>query len=266
MTTLRMVLLRHAFSMGNARRQFSGMGDVELAPEGIQMVCDYREQGIYARSATTQRYYSSPLRRCRQTLELAFDGCVVPDGIVDSLHELDFGEAEGTSLSGEEVHAFFARWAGGEAMSDAPHLESLAHLRERGGAVGRALALTCVREGVESVTLVAHSAISRALMLGLGNLPQERFLDMSMPNALGYVLTLEVDPEAAAFFEAPAGLMRPATGAGAAPYDPERARAADAELLARTPALPFADVRLVEVAPYGPAEVLAQLPAVTLDA
>lgn len=47
MAMLRMVLLRHSFSMGNARRQFSGMGDVELAPEGIQMVCDYREQGVY---------------------------------------------------------------------------------------------------------------------------------------------------------------------------------------------------------------------------
>ncbi|MBS5450748.1 MAG: histidine phosphatase family protein [Coriobacteriia bacterium] len=250
MAMLRMVLLRHSFSMGNARRQFSGMGDVELAPEGIQMVCDYREQGVYETYASTQRYYSSPLRRCRQTFELAFDGRKQLDGVVGSLHELDFGEAEGTSLEGDDMRAFFERWANGEPEPAAPHLESLRHLCDRGAIVARALALSCVRDGVESVTLVAHSAVSRALIVGLAGLPLQTFLEMQMLNALGYTLTLDVDDAAAAAFELPAGLATPPAQTPA--YDPDAVRAADVALLANAPRPPYADVRLVRAVPYGP--------------
>lgn len=265
MSQLRLVLLRHSFSMGNALRKFSGMGDVELAPEGIQMVRDYRSQGFYERCAVAQRYYSSPLRRCLQTFELAFGGQARLDGIVLSLHEVDFGEMEGTSLPPDEVAAFFSRWTQGEPQSGAPSLEPLAHLRDRGCAVVRALALDCVASGVESACLVTHSAISRAALAGLAGLPLRDWLDIPMPNALGYVLTLDVDEASAA--SAPAGLITPME-AFTSPYDHDAARAADAALLAASPAprpdgSPFDDVRLVSAVPYGPADAIASCPTIT---
>lgn len=262
MAQLRFVLLRHSFSMGNARRTFSGMGDVELAPEGIQMVRDYREQGFYERFVTAERYYSSPLRRCRQTFELALGDRASLDGIINAFHEIDFGEVEGTSLSSDEVAAFFRRWVAGEPYPAAPHLETLTHLRARGCAAARALALDCVAHGVQSVCVVAHSAISRATITALAGLPAQAWLDTPMPNALGYVLTLDVDKGAAA--SAPAGLITPTD----VPYDPDVARASDAALLAESPALapegaPYSDVRLISAVPYGPADITASCPTIT---
>lgn len=262
MAQLRFVLLRHSFSTGNARRIFSGMGDVELAPEGIQMVRDYREQGFYERFATAQRYYSSPLLRCRQTFELALGDRAALDGVINVFHEIDFGEMEGTSLSSDEVAAFFSRWAAGEPQPGAPHLETLAHLRARGCAAARALALDCVASGVESVCVVAHSAISRATITALAGLSPQTWLSTPMPNALGYVLTLDVDESAAT--PAPAGLITPAD----IPYDPDVARASDAALLAASSApasagAPYTDVRLISAVPYGPADLIASCPTIT---
>ena len=48
-------------------------------------------------------------------------------------------------------------------------------------------------QGVGSVTVVTHSAISRALLAGMAGLPDRAWLDIDVPNALGYTLELAVD-------------------------------------------------------------------------
>ena len=115
MAGLRMVLLRHAFSMGNARREFSGTADVPLAPQGEQMVRDYRAQGVYEACALSERYFSSPLTRCLQTFHLALDGLATLDGTIDEFHEVEFGEMEGRVLERQQARAFFDAWVDGHA-------------------------------------------------------------------------------------------------------------------------------------------------------
>ena len=209
--------MRHAFSMGNARQEFSGTVDVPLAPEGEQAVRDYRAQGVYARDCATQRYYSSPLTRCLQTFHLAFDGVAELDGVIEAFHEIDFGELEGATMGPEEVRAFFARWTAGEPEPLAPHLEIYVHLRDRGVGAVRDLALRCAGEGVDSVTVVTHSAISRAILGGMAGLPADSWLYIPMPNALGYALELEADAAADPADPAAVRLVR------ATPFGPDAA-------------------------------------------
>ncbi len=193
MAGLRMVLLRHAFSMGNARREFSGTADVPLAPQGEQMVRDYRARGVYEACAISERYFSSPLTRCLQTFHLALDGLATLDGTIDEFHEVEFGEMEGRVLERQQARAFFDAWVDGRAMAEFPHLESYAHLRDRGCRAVRRLARDMAAQGVGSVTVVTHSAISRALLAGMAGLPDRAWLDIDVPNALGYTLELAVD-------------------------------------------------------------------------
>lgn len=234
MSELKMVMLRHSFSMGNERGEFSGIRDVALSPKGEQMVRDYRSQGVYETYAVTQRYYSSPLQRCLQTFHLAFDGVAQLDGVIDDLHEMDFGEIEGTVCTQDMVRPFFGSWLAGNPVENAPHLESYVHLRDRGMRAVRRLALQLVGEGVESVTVVSHSAISRAILTGLAGLDSQDWLRVFMPNALGYVVTLEVDEAMAGESVADGGAST--SSALAAISDAGLARA----------------VRLVRAVPYGP--------------
>ena len=57
----------------------------------------------------------------------------------------------------------------------------------------RRLARDMAAQGVGSVTVVTHSAISRALLAGMAGLPDRAWLDIDVPNALGYTLELAVD-------------------------------------------------------------------------
>lgn len=218
MPQLTMTLLRHSYSMGNAAGVYSGRSDVDLAPEGEQMVRDYRARGVYERYATAQRYYSSPLRRCLRTLELAFDGGAKPYETPGDLAELDFGELEGVRPAPGEGTKFFTGWVEGRSFPEAPHLESFAQLRRRGTGALERIACTCADDGLSHVTVVLHSAIGRAALVGLAGLDPEAFLHINMLNALGFVLMLDVAP-------------------------------------AQTDA-PEARVRFVRADPYGPAEVI----------
>ena len=192
MSQLTMALIRHAYSQGNAAGVYSGTMDVDLAPEGERMVADYREQSVYEHNAVAQRYYSSPLRRCLRTLELAFAGRAVPFATPEDLKELDFGELEGVRPAPGEGLKFFTGWVEGRAFPEAPHLETFAHLSARGAGALARIAGECAADGLERVTVVLHSAIGRAALVGLSGRPAQAFLDIDMPNALGYVLTFEV--------------------------------------------------------------------------
>jgi broad specificity phosphatase PhoE len=186
---LTMVLVRHGNSQANARGVYSGTLDVDVTAEGLAEIEEYRREGLYP---ATQRHYSSPLRRCLQTFRAAYGKNVALDGIIDDFHELCLGDLEGKSLGPEGNEMLWASWVVNGSFARSFHVESLAHASARGSNAVRRLALACSADGVSTVSVVTHSAIMRSALMGLAALSAQDWGRMSVPNGMGYVLSLDV--------------------------------------------------------------------------
>lgn len=91
-TTL--LLLRHGETPLSAERRFSGLGDPELTPRGLDQAARAAER--LAAVERPEAIVSSPLKRARQTAETVARACGGLDVIIDTdLRETDFGDWEG---------------------------------------------------------------------------------------------------------------------------------------------------------------------------
>ncbi len=187
-----MVLVRHALSVANKARVMSGMEDVAASPEGLDQVRVYRTQGLYP---LTERHYSSPLRRCRETFQAAYGPAVRLDGIIDAFHEVSFGSLEGRGLSDQDLMRLWQSWVEGTEYAASFGVEPFTHARERGVRAVGDLARQCADQGVATVTVVTHSGLMRSAIAGLAGLGYEGWCTLSVPNGLGYALDLTVDED-----------------------------------------------------------------------
>ncbi|MBT1175825.1 histidine phosphatase family protein [Bifidobacterium sp. LC6] len=89
-----LVLLRHGQTVWSESGQHTGRTDIPLTPTGRQQAVDagQRLREAFPRGFEPGCVFSSPLKRARQTAELAgFEGC----GVLDGIAEWDYGRAEG---------------------------------------------------------------------------------------------------------------------------------------------------------------------------
>ena len=66
---MELLLLRHSITPGNLKRQYIGVTDQPLAPEGEELARKRREE-----MPEIGGLWVSPMLRCRQTAELLFPG------------------------------------------------------------------------------------------------------------------------------------------------------------------------------------------------
>ncbi|HBN80844.1 MAG TPA: histidine phosphatase family protein, partial [Ruminococcaceae bacterium] len=83
-------LIRHGIAEGNLQGRYIGTTDSPLAPQGIEQLRRRKEAGGYPGAEV---YYTSPLRRCVQTLRILYPGA--SPVVVEDLRECDFGDWEG---------------------------------------------------------------------------------------------------------------------------------------------------------------------------
>jgi len=108
------ILVRHGQTTLNAQRRYSGRGDVELSPEGLDQARAVARR-LAATVAAGAVVASSPLSRCRRTAEeIAAQLGGVPVRVEPDLIECDFGAWEGLTFAEvrrrwpEEMQAWLA--------------------------------------------------------------------------------------------------------------------------------------------------------------
>ena len=183
-TTL--VLLRHGITASTVDRLFCGSrgSDPGLTPEG-------REQAERAAELVARRYdvthvVSSPLRRTRETADVAAGRLGLDVELDDDLAELAFGEWDGRTI--EDVRERWpdelASWFADENASP-PGGESLAALRVR---VGRALERLLATHPGATVLVVSHMNPIKTLVRGALDAPAQVMHRMQLaPAALTVV-------------------------------------------------------------------------------
>ena len=181
-----LTLVRHGESEANVRHMLSGWLDVNLTDKGRRELEILRNTVKYPAS---EIYFSSPLKRCIETSHILFPD--IEPIVRDDFREINFRSMEGWILSSkEEIYTYFESW-----VEDVPYIDevTISDVMARGSEAILRTVRECRDKGLHSATIVMHSGIMRSSVVALFNLDKSAFLEMSVPNGLGYILEFDDD-------------------------------------------------------------------------
>lgn len=158
MKTYKIHLIRHGRTEANERGLYIGRTDLPLSPTGLQELLRLREEARYPAAV---RWFTSPLSRCRQTLEVLYPGC--RQEVVPGLAECDFGDWDGQSLAVLQADPAFRRWMAGEA-GEIPGGEAPAAFQERVTAAFAELVQGLMSDGQTEAVVCTHGGVIMLLM------------------------------------------------------------------------------------------------------
>ena len=169
--TIKLILIRHGESDGNAQRKFSGFQDVNLTEKGIWQAkrLARRLEGVQVNAV-----YCSDLKRARHTAEIIFGDRGKDVVVSPNLREINFGIWEGMTF--EEIKlregAKFTSWMENpDEKTIIPQGESLAILNERVMTeVNRILQEHKNEEKDKTIAIVCHGGAIRIILCNVLNL------------------------------------------------------------------------------------------------
>ena len=177
-----LTLVRHGESEANVKHMLSGWMDVPLTVNGRRALEELRMSVDYPES---EECFSSSLTRCIDTFHILFPS--KKPVISDDFKEINFHSLEGHILATrDEMMSYFSSWIKDETYRDE---ETMTHLMERSRRVILNTIANVEGTGKHSALIVTHSGFMRALIISLFNLERSCFLEMFVPNGLGYVVT-----------------------------------------------------------------------------
>lgn len=168
----RVVLVRHGRTAWNREERFRGRANVPLDETGlVQAAAAARRVAAEWQPAAI---YCSPLDRTLHTGEAIARHCGVSTDAYPDLIDIDYGQWQG--LTPEEARSQWQdavdAWYRTPDVAIIPGGETLAGVRRRGLAAVRALV---ARHPGQTIVLVGHTVINRAILLGVLGLPDSRF-------------------------------------------------------------------------------------------
>jgi broad specificity phosphatase PhoE len=168
----KIILIRHGHVEGISPERFRGHADLMLTPEGRRQAeaTARRIHAVWAPAAI----YTSPLRRCLATGEAIGKPLHLSPSPIDGLIDFDYGQWQG--LTPDEVRN---RWP--EALDtwyQAPHWAAIPGGETLQGLLARTV--SAIRDVIrrhprDTVVLVGHDSVNRAILLHALDLPASRF-------------------------------------------------------------------------------------------
>lgn len=173
----KIILTRHGHVEGIEPERFRGRMDLALTNLGLQQA--RRTAAHIAATWSAAAIYTSPLQRCRMTAEAISAACGgLAFSAIEALNDLDYGLWQWRTH--EEVQAedptAFRLWRSAPHFVRFPKGESLQDLVSR---TFDALREVLARHPEESVVLVGHDSVNRALLLQLLDQPLSAYWRLS---------------------------------------------------------------------------------------
>jgi alpha-ribazole phosphatase len=133
-----------------------------------------------------EAFFSSPLRRCTQSLEILYPGA--EPRIVDGLAECDFGDFEGKTITELSDDPRYRDWIAKKGVTAPPNGESAGELQQRCCGAFERIAGTLLKSGTTRAVIMAHGGTIMALLgtFGYPKIPGFRLT----ANGTGYELIL----------------------------------------------------------------------------
>ena len=158
MKTYKIHLIRHGMTEANADGRYVGRTDLPLSPEGLAALLSLKETHRYPGGT---RFFTSPLARCRQTLEVLYPSCR-PE-IVEGLAECDFGAWEGKRLQELKTDECFLQWMEGRRQ-DIPEGEDAESFRQRVCGAFEGIVNDLIHAGDTEAVICTHGGVITLLM------------------------------------------------------------------------------------------------------
>jgi len=164
----RLVLVRHGHVEGIKPERFRGRRDLPLTERGKR-----EAQAVAGHLAAVLRptsLYTSPLARCMDTGRAIAQACKLEAEILDDLADIDYGGWQWKSYAEaqEADPKLFQKWFTAPHLMRFPSGESLQDLVARSA---DALRFVLDRHARDTVVLVSHDSVNRALLLQLLDQP-----------------------------------------------------------------------------------------------
>jgi broad specificity phosphatase PhoE len=164
----KIVLTRHGHVEGIKPERFRGRAPLDLTARGRA-----EAQAVAERIATVWRpskIYTSPMGRCVETGAAIAQACRIAAEVCADLNDIDYGAWQfiGYDDARNQNPALFAAWFATPHLVRFPDGESLQDLVAR---AANALRLVLARHPNETIVLVGHDSVNRALLLQLLDQP-----------------------------------------------------------------------------------------------
>lgn len=186
MKTYKIHLLRHGQTIANEEGIYIGSTDLPLSPSGLSELIAMKKTYTYPGAA---RFFSSPLQRCRQTLEVLYPGCR-PE-LISGLAECHFGEWEGHSIAELKQREDFLLWMSGNHQASIPGGEDSEVFQKRVMAAFESVVAELMSSGETEAVVCTHGGVIMLIMAAYG-LPK---LDMKQwVTGSGCGFTLRITP------------------------------------------------------------------------
>lgn len=177
---MRLLLARHGQSVWNEVRKFQGATDVELSALGRAQA---EALGRAVRGYRVTAAYVSPMRRARETAEIALRGTGIPIVPLAELRELSLGEWEGRTVDEIQRRAGDPYLAWRRAPDDCPPpgAEPLEEVSRR--VVAAVDRITGAHPNGGDVLVVAHGGVISVYACHLLGLSLNRLWRLRVDNA-----------------------------------------------------------------------------------
>ena len=170
------LLVRHGHVPGIAPERFRGRTDIELTERGV---AEARKTADWiVRFWRPTIVYTSPLKRCMDTGGAIAEKSKVSVEILPSLNDIDYGEWlwRTHDAIAEECPELYQRWRKTPHLMRIPRGESLQELVAR---AADALRFAIEKHPTETIVMVGHDSVNRALLLQLLDQPLSAYWKLS---------------------------------------------------------------------------------------
>jgi phosphoserine phosphatase len=164
----KIVLTRHGHVEGIKPERFRGREPLELTARGRSEAAAVAKR--IAAVWRPSRIYTSPMGRCVETGAAIAKACGIAAEVCGDLNDIDYGAWQFKTFEDakKDDPSLFAAWFATPHLVRFPNGESLQDLA---GRAANALRFVLARHAADTIVLVGHDSVNRALLLQLLDLP-----------------------------------------------------------------------------------------------
>ncbi|QIK56572.1 histidine phosphatase family protein [Erysipelothrix sp. HDW6A] len=186
---MKLVLVRHGYTVGNDQGLYTGWSNTILSRKGIEDLKQYRKEYDYPK---TDRYYTSDLVRTIDTFHLLYGEETPIKESTFAFREIGFGDYEDLKWNEIDDVPYNDMY-----ILNKPHVngETISQVTLRLFGKLTQVFSDMSKNGEDSVTIVCHSGVIKTILIFLKSLPFSDFKEIATPNGLGYILDIDFDIE-----------------------------------------------------------------------
>lgn len=177
-------MIRHGITDGNINGQYIGSKDIPLNDVGIEQIRELDEKYVYPGAAA---YFTSPMKRCKQTMELIYPDAKPIE--IDAFRECDFGEFEGLTAEQLSGSRDFAEWLASDGHAAPPSGESGVEFGRRVCQAFEKIVEALMSTGIQSALLMTHGGVISTILAQYG-LPEATMSEWAMDPGFGYSIRI----------------------------------------------------------------------------